>query len=173
MTYPTATSSRRVAGDTYAHSDNEATYGRISTIVGDIANSYRSLTASRLAVFIDTDSIPLGELWQQRIDAGLTSSAVFLPFVSPEYLKSPACRREFRLFHGSLAGRLVIPLIYGDQAKTRSLFRTDPVWREVNKLQFLDIAQLRLEEPGCAVWMKMVDPIARRIDQVLTRTPVR
>src|SRR5690349_5486596 len=128
----------------YAHSDNEASYGRISTIVGDIANSYRSLTATPLTVFFDTESIPLGALWQQRIDAGLAASAVFLPFISPAYLKSAACRREFRFFHRSLDGRLIIPLIYGDRARTRSLFRSDAIWREVNRLQFLDIGELRL-----------------------------
>lgn len=155
----------------YSHSDNDASYGRITTIVGDIAKSYRSLTATPLPVFIDTESISLGELWQQRIDAGLTSSAVFLPFISPAYLKSPACRREFRFFQRSLADRLIIPLIYGDRARTRSLFRSDAIWRQVNRHQYLDIGALRLEEPGCAVWMKLVDPIARRIDEVLARTP--
>jgi F-box protein 11 len=151
----------------YAHVDNKATYDRVLRIVEDVANGYRSLTATRLATFVDTQ-IPLGDVWRDRIAAGLASSTTFLPFVSPAYLRSAACRREFRVFHQALDGRLVIPLIYGDKARIEERFRADLIWRSIQKLQYLDIYQLRFEEPGSALWMKLIDPIVRRVDDAVT-----
>src|SRR6187431_492600 len=99
----------------YSHDDEVATYGRVSRVVQDIQNSYKSLTGSTLFVFLDRSSISLGEPWKHRIAAGIESSLVLLAFVSPAYLRSGNCRREFRGFLTAQPGRLAIPLLFAER----------------------------------------------------------
>jgi hypothetical protein len=116
--------------------------------------------------FFDTESIRLGDEWRERIRAGLTASSVMLAFLSPAYLRSVVCREEFREFRASAGHRLVIPFAYVDVSDIEDQFHDDDVWREILKIQYLDIAQLRLENRGSALWMTYVDRIFKRIQEV-------
>jgi hypothetical protein len=164
---PVALKSAECAFGSYAHPDNVSTYDRVHQYCRDVASSYRTLTTRPLDLFIDADSIKLGDVWKQRVDAGLRDSTVFLPFVSPAYLASVQCRREFRLFQKSMSDRYIIPLVYGDLDRIRRHFASDLIWRKVQRLHYLDISQIRLEEPGNGPWMRLLEPVARRVADVL------
>lgn len=158
----------------YARADDEATYRRITRLKKDIQLAYSALNGESVGVFQDVESIELGDNWRDRIRAGLTSSSIFLAFVSPAFLRSTACREEAREFLGILRSsrneRLVIPLIFGDMSRLKSRFADDDLWGELSSLQALPTGALRSAEPGSSVWMSNVHEIAERIELELSRS---
>jgi hypothetical protein len=156
----------------YARIDDEATYGRVSRLVDDIANTYRSITGKAVGTFKDVDSIAPGDDWKDRIRLGLSSSSIFLAFISPAYLRSPNCREELNEFFAFLDAnssvRLIIPLLYADPDRIEMSFPDDNLWKRVSKLNWVNIAKLRSIDPGSSEWIERTEGIAERIDQVLT-----
>jgi hypothetical protein len=155
----------------YARVDDEATYGRITKLKSDIEKAYTALSGETVGVFQDTDSINLGDKWRERIRAGLTSSSILLAFVSPAFLRSPACREELREFLGFLQtggnSRLIIPLIFSDPARLIAEFAQDDIWQELSRLHRLPIEELRTADPGTSLWLTNVEAIVKRIEDVL------
>jgi len=156
----------------YARVDDEATYGRVSKFIADVRNSYRSNTGTEVEIFKDTDSISAGQNWQDRIRLGLADSSVFIAFVSPAYMRSVACREEFREFYQFLSvssnERLIIPLIFADMVKIEARFANDPTWVDIKQLQAIKVDELRFIESGTEPWMRLVDKVANQVDDVLS-----
>ncbi|MEV0594975.1 toll/interleukin-1 receptor domain-containing protein [Nonomuraea cavernae] len=155
----------------YAQVDDAATYQRISRIVADIKTTLASQTGSAVNVFKDTESIAAGENWRDRIRLGLSSSTILLAFVSLAYLKSAPCRQEFREFLGFLVAnsetRLIIPLIYADFDRVDSRSQEDDIWEEIKKLQVIKMAHMRATDPGSSEWLRAIQQISDRIEEVL------
>jgi DNA-binding XRE family transcriptional regulator len=157
----------------YARIDDEATYGRISQFVKDIGSTYRSFTGRQATIFQDKDSIAPGEDWRDRIRLGLSSSSIFLPFITPAYLRSIHCREELWEFLGFLQAskqtRLIIPLIYSPVDRIEKSLSSDDLWLAMSKLNRIDkISLLRLAEAGSPDWLSLVELVADRIDEVLS-----
>lgn len=155
----------------YAHRDNESSYGRIKMIVDSVSLRYATLTGLDVEVFFDTESIELGERWRERIRSGLASASILMAFISPLYLRSSACREELRQFLSFLGldanSRLIIPLLVVDSERM-TRFSEDSLWRELQEIQYLPVDVLQFEEMGSAVWANVVDRIARRIEAKLS-----
>jgi hypothetical protein len=156
----------------YARIDDEATYGRISKLVEDIARTYQSMTGKTVGVFKDVESIRPGEDWRDRIRAGLSYSSIFLAFITPAYLRSPNCREELSEFltflTSSSVERLVIPLIYTKRERIEGTFAEDELWVKLDKRQGPDISNLRRVEPGSPDWIEKVENLADAIDEILS-----
>ena len=155
----------------YARIDDQATYHRVSQLVDDIANSYRSMTGQEVAVFQDIDTIKPGDDWKDRIRLGLSSSSIMLAFVSPAYLGSASCREELSeflaFFDAAASDRLIIPLLYADPDRIEARSAQDGLWARLKTLHRVDISQLRSADPGTSQWIVKVEEIAKRIDEVL------
>ncbi|WP_265447367.1 toll/interleukin-1 receptor domain-containing protein [Flexivirga meconopsidis] len=55
-------------------------------------------TGRKAEIFLDRESIPLGENWQDKIENGVRSSLVFIAVYTAHYTQREACREEFLLF---------------------------------------------------------------------------
>lgn len=127
--------------------------------------------------FFDKQSISLGVRWRERINAGLMSSTILFPFVSPLYLSSHNCREELTQFITVVgqeqSKRLIIPLLLVDPKIMEDRFSDDELWTEIKEIQYLAIDQLRIKEPGCQEWMEKIAAVAERmIDVVPSRAEV-
>jgi hypothetical protein len=155
----------------YAHVDDKATYKRVRQFVDDVGNTYESMTGKEVGAFFDHDSIAPGESWKDRILLGLSSSSIFLAFISPAYIRSVNCNQEFWEFlhflNANSTTRLIIPLLFADEARMREQFGSDELWREVTELQWVDISELRSAALGSSEWLKRTQDIANRIEHVL------
>ena len=156
----------------YARIDDEATYGRISDLVRDIANTYQSMTGKTVGVFKDAESIRPGDDWRERIKLGLSYSSIFLAFISPAYLRSAACREELSEFlaflTSSSAVRLVVPLIYAKEERIDATFSDDELWQKIKQRESRDISRLRSVSPGSPEWIDTTEKLADLIDEVLS-----
>ena len=167
-----ATSSEVSVFVSYAHIDDEATYERISKLIKDIANTYRSMTGKEVGVFQDVNSISPGENWKDRIRLGLSYSSIFLAFVTPAYFRSPYCREELSEFLAFLDAnsttRLAIPLLYADPERMETQFKDDHLWQKLASLQRVDISNLRVIDPGSSEWIRRVQELSDTVDKTLT-----
>jgi len=71
---------------------------------------YETLTAAKLTVWADWDSIPAASDWDAEIKQGIqeTNSVLFL--LSPEWIKSNECRKE--MIHAVQMGKRLFPILY-------------------------------------------------------------
>jgi hypothetical protein len=156
----------------YSHHDNEASYDRITKIASDTRRAYKSLSGLEVSLFIDTESINLGEQWRDRIRSGLTNASILLAFISPLYLSSAPCREEFQGFVWTASEadsrKLIIPLLFTPKENIEERFQHDELWAQVEELQYLEVHELRRNDPGSAQWMEKVEIIAERMRNVLS-----
>jgi len=71
-TRPTAQPRRSYSGPevsvfvSYARIDDKSSYGRVSKLIDDVADTYQSITGQRVGVFKDVESIQPGDDWRDR-----------------------------------------------------------------------------------------------------------
>lgn len=103
----------------------ESAQGFVGQMVSLTGRHFRSLTGRALRLFVDEQEIAAASLWQEQIHQALQRSALMIAVVTPSYLTSDWCRREFDYFLSlELARcrdfkleshyRLVFPLILQD-----------------------------------------------------------
>jgi hypothetical protein len=156
----------------YCHDDNEASYDRIIKISNDTRRVYKSLTGLEVGLFIDTESINLGDQWRERIRSGLTNATILLAFISPLYLASAPCREEFQSFVWTASEadsrKLIIPLLFTPKENIEERFQHDELWAQIVELQYLEINELRKSDPGSVRWMEKVEIITDGMRNVLS-----
>jgi hypothetical protein len=161
----------------YARKDDEASRGRLSSL--------RSLLMSELQqqygrdpirIFQDVGAIPPGAEWEARIRTALDDSTFYIPIISPNFVESPWCNREFMFFlererrlneaHPDLKGaRRVFPISYidirdGDPCDERLL-------PELRRLQWLDFKPYRLKDYNVSPVPEQLELLARSICDLL------
>ncbi len=83
----------------YAHADakiNSALYEAFSNELQDRASALFANT--RVEIWRDTDDIRTGEKWDPRIEQALHKSQLLIVMLSPKWLESDYCRKEYSIF---------------------------------------------------------------------------
>jgi hypothetical protein len=156
----------------YASVDDRATHGRIRSIAEGIRDMYESLTGETVGIFFDKESLAPGDDWRDRIRLGLSSSSVFLAFLSPSYIRSTPCNEEFWEFYRFLQEnsneRLIIPLLFADQDRIGRVAEGSELWEVASRLKWIDVSELRLALVGERAWIEKTSKIAETVDAVLS-----
>ena len=83
----------------YARTDNQpvppATCGWVAAFNARLEQRHRAFSGQKLEIFYDAESLREGDDWETRIGQALRSSQLLLAFLSPAFLKSEWCRREW------------------------------------------------------------------------------
>lgn len=77
----------------YAHGDNDD--GWVDRFVDGISGAHRKLTGEAPRLFMDRGSIVTADVWEQKILGALQESQVLVAVMSPSYVRSEWCRREW------------------------------------------------------------------------------
>ena len=80
----------------YAHKDDLNSKGAILTLLEAIKAEYELQTGEDLTVFVDKDGIEWGANWKNAINEALLNTVIFIPILTPTYLKRPSCLGELR-----------------------------------------------------------------------------
>jgi hypothetical protein len=146
----------------YAHHDDKFFSGAITKLGRRLAEAYQLMNGTPLHVFIDKDRIEWGKQWREQLDASISESWFLIPIVTPSYLESVECRREFEEFlwieKRLKRTDLVLPLLMIDawQLDDERRRAADPVAAELQKRQWRDWR----EHAG-------LDPLDHRLQQPL------
>lgn len=157
----------------YAHRDEQNSGGRLLDVARDISSEFELQTGEMLELFIDRDAdsgIQWGEVWRQVIDSQLMQAAFYIPFLSPSFLKSAECRREFMEFHqaskNSDSEQLLMPILFVDIAANPSSL-DDDVAKLASERQWIDFSTLRLKSRYSEPYIKTVNEMASRLATAL------
>lgn len=70
----------------------------VADLVRELERLFRSHAGQPLRMFIDTKDVGVGQHWERRILGALERSAVMIAVLTPSYLASEWCRREWDRF---------------------------------------------------------------------------
>jgi TIR domain/Protein of unknown function (DUF1566) len=80
----------------YARRDNDD--GWTDEFRRALAAIYEKLTGAAVSIFFDTEAVGIGSIWEAKILQSLRDSEVLVAVLSPSYVRSEWCRREWREF---------------------------------------------------------------------------
>lgn len=80
----------------YAHDDNDD--GWVESFIATLTKTYRKLTGQAPKVFMDRESILTADVWEMKIRSALEGCRVLIAVVSPSYIRSEWCLREWTMF---------------------------------------------------------------------------
>ena len=171
----------RVAFFSYSHKDDELDNGYITALCKRIVAEIEAVTGESLDYFLDVDHLTWGERWQERIAMKAEQTLVLVPIVTPNYLKSEYCRKEYELFmsnsttHGQVS--YIFPIYYLNVAER--IKKEDEFAKEIMRSQLLDWREYRLKsltDPVVVNWIHQhVTVLADRIfhcEPVVVNEPV-
>jgi WD40 repeat protein len=116
------------------------------------------LSTDNFNIWQDTESIPHGALWQEKISAAIKDAVFFIPIITPRVINSPHCATEFNLFlaRETELGRdnLIFPILYIDVPELKDgSYKDSPVLKIVHDRQYFDWRPFRyrpLDSPEAA-----------------------
>jgi tetratricopeptide (TPR) repeat protein len=111
----------------YARKDNAD--GKISKFVENLKSVYKALTGEKLEVFFDTDKIQPGQDWEKRLYESLNQSSSMIALLSPSYLKSEYCLKEWHIFDSHSAIKRVVD----DGIRPLVIVQSEDFQRELQK----------------------------------------
>lgn len=80
----------------YAHGDNDE--GWVNSFVDSLTKVCRKLTGVAPQVFVDRESLLTSDVWETKIRGALDSSRLLVAIVSPSYVRSEWCKKEWEAF---------------------------------------------------------------------------
>lgn len=150
----------------YTHADNETVYGGLLELVKKIADHYEMKTGETLSIFTDHD-LKWGQSWKNALKTELETTAFLLTFVSPRYLKSPACRTEVEVFATAAekaSYKAIMPILI--QAIPPAL-QPDTLWKKLQSYQYLEVSVTDLRSENRQVLDDVADEISTRLQQTV------
>ncbi len=167
----------------YAHLDAETAPALFSTLTPSLEKAVNSkLVKHEMAIWRDREGLRLGDHWNDRIEAELQGSDILIVMLSPSWMRSENCRKEFLFFREgkASAGGYVAPVLtrsFGDQVRHFS-GEQEAIATDLLKRQYLDVsapafATLSSARRG-AIIDKIADDLAGMVDRIgqLRETPL-
>lgn len=151
----------------YVRADNAADGGRIGRLAEDIKVQYEMATGESLELFLDQTSIEWGDDWRKQVDQYLESTVFFVPVVTPRFLKSEECRREFRRFaeRAEALGisELILSLHYVNVPALDGESSDDEIVEIVRRFQWTDWRDIRFKDVHSEGYRRAVHAIVQRL----------
>lgn len=164
----------------YVHTDAEsAVSGGMREFMHDIKDALEGLYGREVEVFLDKDKAQWGENLWDRLDAELRRSTFFIPFITPRYLMSEACLREFTTFleaaeRAGVERQLLLPLIWIYPPLMRKEGVNDLVVTRIKNTLYKDVSRVRSLNRGSGEYRQIVEDLASSInDRIEEREQLR
>jgi F-box protein 11 len=157
----------------YRQLDNKNDRLYLSKFRQNLEQEIGTLTGRRISIWQDIDDIQWGQNWKKAIDKGLADAAFFIPVITPGYLLSSGCRKEFLDFIAYEKTRkrsdLILPLIYvrPDELDDASSKKSDPIIRTVLERQYVDWEPLRHVGDERVEYREKLTQLGKRVRELL------
>lgn len=160
----------------YTRFDDEHDGGRISLLRATLEGEIRAQTGEQVTIFQDRNDVLWGQNWEARIDLGIDSSTFLIPVITPNFFRSPFCRKEFLRFleREKILGRadLIFPIYYIESDEIENPSADDEISRTVKSRQWVDWRASRfqniLDTDGRQAIFKLAADIKRAIKETRT-----
>jgi len=159
----------------YSRSDDEHSGNALSVLRKRIHDELRLQLGRDVRLWQDTEAIPHGTLWEDRIRKAIAESAFFIPIVSPSAIRSSHCKFEFEAFLGReselLRDDLVFPILYirVPALENELQRRQDEVLKIIHARQYADWTKIRLDDAASPAVGKQVARFCEDIAEALRK----
>jgi hypothetical protein len=154
-----------VAFFSYIHILDEQDRGRLSELRKMLQREVEILTGEPFTIFQDRNDIFWGQEWRKRIETTIDGCTYLIAVISPGYLRSSPCKKEFELFleREKSLGRseLVLPIIYVETPEI--VEKTDKIAAVIAERQYIDWTELRHEPLDSPEVKKSITALAKQI----------
>jgi len=138
----------------YSHSDNDN--GWINDFHNKFMSLYKKMTGDVLKAFIDNESIMTADIWGNKIINSIKESKICVAFVSPSYIKSEWCRKEWDHFvikesryrvEGNLPSEagIIVPVLLFNFDRGKYNCNENKLLEDIKKRQWFDFTHSSLE----------------------------
>lgn len=124
--------------------------GTVSEFHKYLQNEIQVNSDSSVTVFLDKEEIKAGNSWKGSLSAALDQCMVFVILLSPSWLDSEWCRKEYLYFKSlqvSGSRKVVIPLRWVNTtlADAKNNMEKQEIIKQLNEIQQVDWLQLRYD----------------------------
>ncbi|KYG22373.1 hypothetical protein SE92_20900 [Bradyrhizobium sp. AT1] len=93
----------------YCRHDAETDPGVVEAFATDLERRINAkLLNTRFDIWRDINNIRVGEKWNQQIESALSCADVFIVLVSPRWIESTFCRREYQFFEERVESKIEV-----------------------------------------------------------------
>ena len=157
----------------YARFDDSHNRKSIQWLCNRLTGEVRELTGVPFKMFIDTEDIRYGEMWDRTIQEALESALFLIVIMTPSYFKSDNCKKEYDLFRKlekiQKRSDLILPVYYvsveeidKERIPPKNKWLDDLVHR-----QYIDFRSLRFENRTSKGMHKKIVELAGRVSELL------
>ena len=159
----------------YAHADQNGRYtGDLRGFAQDIVDTMANVHDRAVQTFIDVEQGTWGEDLWRRLEGEESLADFMIPFITPAYLRSDGCRREYLHFmaqRDAAAERsTLLPLIW---LEPRGLFEpgsADPIKQDLFDHRGVRVGDAHNADPDSAAYRRVLKEVTDRLADVLDAT---
>jgi TIR domain len=123
-----------------------------------------------LRIFIDTKGLRAGEKWDASLETAITEAQLFVVLLSPSWINSCYCRKEYKTFKAANPGSPVLPILW-DRVHADDIKSDEgrEIFQQLNEIQRIDWLDLQYESWKESEPKRVVAKIAEEIRALLKR----
>lgn len=128
-------------------------YSHVKDLDGSVSDFHKSVEAElnqiiSCKIFMDKVRLGAGDLWNEKIKKELEASSLLLILLSPSWLESEFCKKEYQYFSElksqNEGKRNVIPILWKVTSKEDATDeRSLSIFEELSKIQYVDWSDLK------------------------------
>lgn len=149
----------------YARADEDV-YGMVRPFKQLLGHFIHAKSGLHVRAFLDQDNLRWGELWEDALDREILKASVFIPLLSPNYLASENCRKEFLLFQNSAknlgVNELLLPVLLLDAPAIFNSSSEDQIVQGASSRQWEIIESAILSDASSSEWKRGMAHLAGR-----------
>lgn len=152
----------------YAHDNDDADGGRVAQLGRDIAKEYSAITGDDFSkIFIDRDSLHLGDDWKDAIDDAIQNVPFFIPVLTPWFFRRVECRRELQYFIETTEklglSAMILPILYIDIPELHQENPSDVLIVKIKRIQWEPWGEIRYAERNSREYRMGLNRIAQEL----------
>lgn len=162
----------------YSHHDAKVDNILIEYLTEKLEDRVTSkLTNARFFIWKDTSNLRVGEKWNDSIENSIVRSSIFILILSPKWLESDYCRKEYLFFESNVEsrrqfGEYVVPILIRDLDIQKRHFDTEQksVFTSINTRQYVRLDSkdfLSMQADAKIVFLdKIADDICGMLERI-------
>lgn len=151
----------------YVHADDDVDGGRVVELAHDLRDNYAALTGESIEIFLDKDNLAWGDRWRDKVNTALDGVAFFIPVVTPRFLQSVECRREFQFFYERAKAlgitQLLMPIHYINTPDLADENSADSIVQILRDIQYEPWLEERFEDRSSSLYRRRVHYLAEQV----------
>lgn len=160
----------------YAHHDEKTDRSVVEALTSELELRVNAkLVNARFRIWRDTDGLRLGANWDAKLEAEIRSSGMMIVLMTPRWIESDYCRREFLTFEETEAsrpyGEFVAPLLARQMDDQKRYFTPDQqtVYHKLSGRQYYKVIATDFVKLTKPKRIEIVDNIADDIVGMIER----